>query len=65
MNQFLNVQLNKKGKVMKSTESYRRIGLSLLFMFIIRKWTSFYAIKGIVSSKVSVHLEILTSHFFI
>ena len=35
---------------MKNTESHRHIGLSVLFIFSLGKWTLFYARKGLLRS---------------
>ena len=50
INYFIIIQPNKNGKEMKTTKHHRHIGLSLLFMFILGKWTSFYAAKGLQHS---------------
>ena len=46
-NLLMHTQFHKKGKEMKNTEDHIHIGLALLFIFSVGKWTSFYTIKGI------------------
>ena len=44
---YYTIQFNKKGKGMKYTKHHRGIGLFLLFISSLDKWTLFYTKKGL------------------
>ena len=66
------LQFNKKRKGMKYLKHRRHIGLSLLFIFSLDKWTLFYTIKELqrslntdfIISVVSFLIKISISDYF-